>query len=113
MLGAMRDQSRSVWIWATFGVLIFVFVFFFGQQTRGFAPSSRSWAARIADLTVYDSTLNSRFDRAQYRANRSGRLTDEEFYKLKRDVMNDIALTALLADRAKASGMAVTHDELS
>ena len=110
MLEMFRRQSQSWLIWVAFGIIIIVFVFFFGPQAGGITPGSKTWAARVNGTRIYNTQLDATVGRA---ARLTGeRLTDEDFMSFKRQVLVDIATIHVLADHAAASGMQVSDDEL-
>lgn len=113
MLALLRRHSRSWLIWTIFAVLIFVFIFFFGPQTEGFAPSSRSWAVRAPSATVYDTQLNATLQRTLDILGSRGRLEDAEFAQRRLEIAENIALVHVLADRARREGLEISRDELS
>ena len=113
MLDLLRRHSRSWLIWAIFIVLILVFIFFFGPQTEGFAPSNRTWALRIDGHTYYDTQLNAAVQRQMDRSGDRTRMEDAEFNLRRRQVADDISLIYLLADRARSHGLQVSKDELA
>ncbi|TVR04653.1 MAG: hypothetical protein EA398_01455 [Deltaproteobacteria bacterium] len=111
MLALLREHSRSWLIWAIFIVLILVFIFFFGPQTEGFAPSDRTWAVRAPGATIYDTQINATLYRFEPRS--GARMDDATFQARRRQIALNLALVHALADRAEREGLAVGQDEVS
>ncbi len=112
MLEALRKQSQNTLIWGAFAVIIFVFIFFFGPQTSGFAPGSRKWAARVEGRTIYDTQLVRAYERLRDARRDLRRLDDAEFAQLTQQIALDMALVYVLAERADEAGLAVTENEV-
>lgn len=113
MLEALRKQSQNTLIWGAFGVIIFVFIFFFGPQTSGFAPGSRTWAVRVEGHTIYDTQLVRAYERLRDARRDLRRLDDAEFVQLQQQIALDMALVHVLAARAEEAGLAITENEVS
>lgn len=109
MLEKMRKHSQNTFLWAALGVIVFVFVFFFGPQTQGFSPGSRKWAVRVDGHTIYDAQITARFLMTRDRGQRA---SDLEFAEIRRSVARDMALVYVLSDRAREAGLGVTDVEL-
>lgn len=109
MLEKIRKHSQNMFLWAALGVIVFVFVFFFGPQTQGFSPGSRKWAVRVEGHTIFDAQITARFLMTRDRGQRA---SDIEFAELRRSVARDMALVYVLSDRARAAGLGVTDNEL-
>lgn len=109
MLEFMRRQSQSWLVWLALGIIIVVFIFFFGPQAGGFDPRSASWAAKVNGHEIQNTQLEATLGRLM----RTGqRLEGDAFYEAKRDVMEDYAAIELLATRAREAGLAISNDEL-
>lgn len=112
MLALLRNHSRSWLIWAIFIVLILVFIFFFGPQTEGFAPGSRSLAVRAPGAAIYDTQLNATLQRSLDRQGTRARLDDVTFHQRRRQIALDLALVHSLADRAERAGLSIGQNEV-
>lgn len=111
MLEALRRQSQSWLIWVALGIIIIVFVFFFGPQAGGFDPSKKTWAAKVRGSKIYNTELEAAVDRTRQLTGRNVR--GDEYFAVKRDVLLDIAMVHLLADEARSEGLRIADDELS
>ncbi len=109
MLESLRRQSQNTFIWAALGIIVFVFIFFFGPQTAGFSPGSRVWAAKVGNHRIYDQQLTARFLLTRDRGQRLG---DAEYAEVRRSIAYDLSLVRVLADRARENGLEVTDAEL-
>lgn len=94
------------------GVIIVVFIFFFGPQSSGFNPGNRRWAAEVAGETIYDTQLLAAWERLTARTGRRARPSDAEFAELRRGIAENYGAIYLLAQRAKELGLGVTDNEL-
>lgn len=111
MLEALRKQSQSWLIWVALGIIIIVFIFFFGPQAGGFDPSNKQWAAKVRGGKIYNTELEAAIDRANQITGRDTR--GEAYFGVKRDVLLDMAMVHLLADEARSEGLRISDDELS
>ncbi len=112
MLEALRRHSRSWLIWVTLGIIIIVFIFFFGPQAGGFDRNSNGWAVRTkGGNTVNIAELDRTYDRTVRRFLTGP--TDEEFYAAKRRVAMDLGFVEYLAVQARSTGLAIPEDEVA
>lgn len=111
MLGKLRDKSQSYLIYFFFGIIIVVFVFFFGPQSDACSPSAVAVVATVDGREVTSRQLDqmhwrySRDDRA-----RLGREMDPLQRKLW--LTEDVILVHLLAQEARDVGMDVSDEQL-
>jgi peptidyl-prolyl cis-trans isomerase D len=110
MLETLREQRRNKFIYGILGVIIVVFVLFFGPQSSGFLTGSATWAGRVDGREISDANLLSAMER--YTGRQRGRLSDQDFMNRKRTTLQDIALVHLLARRAEGAGLAVSQEEV-
>lgn len=111
MLEALRKQSQSWLIWVALGIIIIVFIFFFGPQAGGFDPSNKQWAAKVRGGKIYNTELEAAIDRAGQITGRDVR--GDAYLDVKRDVLLDMTMVHLLADEARSEGLRISDDELS
>ncbi|MCB9506032.1 MAG: SurA N-terminal domain-containing protein [Myxococcales bacterium] len=112
----MRQALEHTWgKWITgaiFGAIILTFIIFFGPQSRGYAPGSVEWVAKVGDLTVTDREVIASLDRYSRLTGRRQRMDDAAFATARRELTLNMAAVELLAQRAEAAGLAVSDDEL-
>jgi len=113
VLGWMRKQTRSWFVYIAFGVIIIVFVFFYGWR-----------GDRERDATVVAEVNGEKLSRRQYeqayenllmfRRNLSDNkpLTDEEIQKLRQQALDDIIERTVMLQEAARLGIAVGLDEI-
>ena len=109
MLEFLRRQSQSWLVWVGLGLVSVVFIFFFGPQSMGIQPGSKSRAMVVDGTAVSSAELDARVQRLNARGMQ---IPDSMFYQVKRDVAGDVALTLVLANRARKAGLRVADDEL-
>ncbi len=116
MLTKLRQQSQSFLIYILFGILIVVFVFFFGPQAEGWQPGggnaiTNDWAARYDGEEVSSKEV------------RMWMLRQERFRQLDRDGLNNPVLKReaatqlleqlVLEQRARKMGIAVGEEAIA
>lgn len=124
MLTELREKSQSFLIYVLFGVLIFVFIFFFGPQSEGCqsggsgVKARRGWAATVSgagdslELTQEEVELQLRRQAAVSRLSLSD-LQAGELAQMRHDVLMQMVDQARIAQKAKSMGLAVGEDELN
>lgn len=112
MLELLRKQTQNTAVWVALGVIIFVFIFFFGPQTSGFAPGSRSWSGKVAGQTIYDQQILARYELMTLLTGNRQRPSEAEFAEIRRQILLDMSAVHLLAERARDAGLEVSEDEL-
>jgi parvulin-like peptidyl-prolyl isomerase len=110
MLSHMRDASKSWLVYVAFGILILVFVFYFGPQTEGCEPSRRETAAVVNGTQIENTDISILLNRV---TRRNQRVEDGEYIKLQKQVLEKLSLLYLLSDEARESGLEVSPEELS
>lgn len=112
MLDKMREMSNSAGILLVFGAIIFVFIFFFGPQTAGIAVTTRDHLGGVGDVDVFSNVLDARLGRERMIAGERGSLDEAEMTRRRRTTLEDYLLMRYLAQRAEASGLRVSDDEV-
>jgi peptidyl-prolyl cis-trans isomerase D len=116
MLTQLRDKSQSFLIFVLFGMLIVVFIFFFGPQAEGIRPGGPQsnvggWAVKIGDEEVTQREVEMAVRRQALFE--SDDLDEGELARLRRLTAEQVAARVALEQRARSMGMAVTDTELS
>lgn len=116
MLTQLRDKSQSFLIFVLFGMLIVVFIFFFGPQAEGIRPggpqaSVGGWAVKIGDEEITQREVEMAVRRQALFE--SDDLDEGELARLRRLTAEQVAARVALEQRARSMGMAVTDKELS
>ena len=99
MLTNLRERSqRSFGVLILFGMLTFIFIFFFGPQSEGCQPQQANvsldgWAARINGVEL------SRREVEEFGLPRGNRRTDDELASLRQDVLVGLIDQELLAQQ--------------
>ena len=113
MLTNLRERSqRSFGVLILFGMLTFIFIFFFGPQSEGCQPQQANvsldgWAARINGVELERREVENL---VYLRGNRR---TDDELASLRQDILVGLIDQELLAQRAIAVGINIDEKGLS
>lgn len=113
MLTNLRERSqRSFGVLILFGMLTFIFIFFFGPQSEGCQPQQAStslegWAARVNGVELPRREVEN----LVYL--RGDRRSDTEMKSLRQDILLGLVDQELLAQRAAAVGIAIDERGLS
>ena len=113
MLTNLRERSqRSFGVLILFGMLTFIFIFFFGPQSEGCQPQQANvsldgWAARINGVELPRREVENL---VYLRGNRR---TDDELASLRQDILVGLIDQELLAQRAIAVGINIDEKGLS
>lgn len=116
MLTDLREKSQSFLIYILFGILIVVFIFFFGPQSEGCQPNAAkvrnlsSWAADVNGETVTQREVEISV-RRQALLNRN--FDDSKMDQLRRDTVDQVVEQALMEQRARSMGLAIGDTALS
>jgi len=116
MLTDLREKSQSFFIYILFGILIVVFIFFFGPQSEGCQPNAvkvrnlSSWAAKVNGETVTQREVEISV-RRQALLNRN--FDDSKMNELRRDTVDQVVEQTLLEQRARSMGLAIGDKALS
>ncbi|MCA9543927.1 MAG: SurA N-terminal domain-containing protein [Myxococcales bacterium] len=111
MLTQLRLKSQNFMIFILFGMLIFVFIFFFGPQSQGFQPggsqgATTGIAAKVGGVEIPASHV-------EIAVRRQGDVDAEQLPAVRREALEQIVEQELLAQKAQAAGIALSDDELS
>ena len=115
MLVDLREKSQSFLIFILFGILIFVFIFFFGPQSQGFqadgreAPDPSGWAARVNDEVITQREVDLSVRRQAFFL---GADDNKGLSKLKRDSVFQLVDQKLIEQRARAAGITASEESL-
>jgi peptidyl-prolyl cis-trans isomerase D len=118
MLTDLREKSQSFLVYILFGILIFVFIFFFGPQADGCQPNAPTpravtgWAASVngEDISVKEVNLSV------YRQKQFDQSFPDEaaaIARLSREIVVQLTEQAILEQQAQRMGMAVSESELT
>lgn len=117
MLTELREKSQSFGIYILFGILIVVFIFFFGPQSEGLQPGGQQvnlndWAVEVGDEEISQREVEISVRRQA--------LYDPDFDAdeaalavLRRQSAMQLAEQAVLEQRAREMGLAVSEEALS
>ncbi len=117
MLTQLRQQSQSFLIYILFGILIVVFIFFFGPQAEGWQPGQQTrrdpseWAARAGaqEASGQEVTL------WMLRQERYNLLDDDALANpgVRREAATQILEQLMLEDRARSAGLRASESEVT
>lgn len=122
MLDKIRENSRSPLTYAIFGIIILVFIAYFGPGSAGCtgitggATGTVAWAAKVDGEEIssreYQNAYAQFFE--SYRRSMNGQMTEAmaEQLKLKETVVDRLVERRLLVALAKKHGLWVSDDEL-
>ncbi|MEZ4474660.1 MAG: SurA N-terminal domain-containing protein [bacterium] len=114
MLTKLREKSQGFLILVLFGMLIFVFIFFFGPQAEGFRPGGSQGPAVGEAAKVRGQEITMReVDMVVRRSLDSSDMEDGELGKMRREGALQLVDQVLLEQRARQMGLAVGADEIS
>lgn len=117
MLTELREKSQSFGIYILFGILIFVFIFFFGPQSEGCQPGGTTmnlsdWAAEVGGEEIVQREVEISVRRQA--------LYDPDFDSdaealalLRRQAAQQIVEQAVVEQHARRMGLAVSDEALS
>lgn len=116
MLTQLRQQSQSFLIYILFGILIVVFIFFFGPQAEGWQPGqspqhTADWAARAGNQEASGQEVRMWLGRQV----RYGLMESEDVGNpgVRREAATQILEQLVLEDRARAAGMRAGDGEVT
>lgn len=112
MLGWMRKQTRSWFVYIAFGIIIVVFVFFYGWGGRGAREQEMVSLVNNQKITrrQYNETYENllKLSRNTYKRD----LSEEEIGQLRQRAMDDLIDRTLLLQEAGRWGLMVSLDEI-
>ncbi len=113
MLTRLREQSQSFLIFILFGMLIVVFIFFFGPQSQGWKPgggggSSMTWAARIngQEIPLQDIEI-------AVRRHAQDSMEAQQVYQMRSAARRQIMDQVLLEQSARKMGLTVSETDVT
>ncbi len=113
MLTNLRENSQHFVIYLLFGILIFVFIFFFGPQTQGCQPGEQQarvgWAATVGDVDITQQEVEVAIRRRLSTED----MRDEDLAALRRETLLQLIDQTAVANKARAAGFAISRDELA
>ena len=116
MLTDLREKSQSFLIYILFGILIVVFIFFFGPQSEGCQPNAArtrnlsAWAANVNGETITQREVEISV-RRQALLNRN--FDDDKMPELRRSTVDQVVEQTVLEQKARAMGLAIGDKSLS
>jgi peptidyl-prolyl cis-trans isomerase D len=116
MLTQLREKSQSFLIFILFGMLIVVFIFFFGPQAEGIRPgggpttSLSGWAVDVDGEEISQREVEMSVRRQAFYGQD---INNDELPKVRRETAHQVAGRALIANRAAQMGLALGDEELS
>lgn len=114
MLTELREKSQSFIIYILFGILIFVFVFFFGPQSQGCAGGGSTARYRVGwAAEVHGEEIDQREVEAVVRRYASDVDSEAELARMRRQALLQLIDQEVLAQRARALGLAVSEADVT
>jgi len=112
MLGWMRRQTRSWFVYIAFGVIIVVFVFFYGWRGRGSGEQAVIALVNSQKITrrLYNETYKNLLTISRSIYKRS--LTEEEIKQLRQRALEELIERTLMIQEAGRFGLTVSLDEV-
>lgn len=115
MLAAMRRNATNPLVLIPVGIIVFVFIFTFGQWGGGDVSGNLPMAATVNGRVISEAMFNVAYSR-QYQNNqlirRGYTVEDAKRDGLKEKVLEDLISRELLAQLAEQRGLVVTDDEV-
>jgi len=112
MLGWMRKQTRSWFVYVAFGIIIIVFVFFYGYS--GQSGPGQSVVATVNDYKItrkqYEKNYENMLMVSRNVYNKTS-FTEEELQQLKQSALDDLIERTLILLEADRLGITVSLDE--
>ena len=115
MISDLREKSQNFVIYLLFGILIFVFIFFFGPQSDGCNPAKVSgnhragWAATVGGQTIKQQEVEIIVRRVLNTRERD----EAGIERLRHDCLLQLIDQYTVAARAEALGLAVSEKEVT
>lgn len=113
MLGWMRKQTRSWFVYIAFGIIIVVFVFFYGW--RGDMAGDEATVAVVNGEKLTRKQYEQAYENLlMFRRNLSedSPITDEEIKQLRQQALDNIIERTVMFQEAARLGIAVSQDEI-
>lgn len=111
MLGWMRKQTRSWFVYIAFGIIIIVFVFFYGWGGRGTREDAVVAMVNDQEITrrQYDRNYENLLMMSRNIYQRA--LTEKEAEELRKRALDDLIDRTLMLQEAERRGLGVSQDE--
>lgn len=109
MLEQLRQGTKNPILLLAFGILIVVFVLYFGPGTEMLSPSTRAVAATVDGTDLYTTDVQVLVNRV---AQRELKNDPVKYTELQRQATEKLALLHLLELKSRQHGFTVTPDEL-
>jgi parvulin-like peptidyl-prolyl isomerase len=115
MISDLREKSQNFAIYLMFGILIFVFIFFFGPQSDGCNPAKggathrAGWAATVGGQTITQQEVEIIVRRMLNTRERD----EAGIERLRHDCLMQLIDQYTVAARAEALGLAVSEVEVT
>jgi parvulin-like peptidyl-prolyl isomerase len=114
MISDLREKSQNFVIYLLFGILIFVFIFFFGPQSDGCNPARGTahragWAASVGGEEITQQEVEVMVRRVLNTRDRD----DASLDALRRDSLLMLIDQYAVAQRAAAFGLAVSEKDVT
>jgi peptidyl-prolyl cis-trans isomerase D len=116
MLTDLREKSQSFLIYILFGILIVVFIFFFGPQSEGCQPNAvrvrnlSAWAAKVNGEAITQREVEISV-RRQALLNRN--FDDSKMAELRRTTVDQVVEQTVVEQKARSMGLAIGDKSLS
>ena len=112
MLGWMRKQTRSWFVYIAFGIIIIVFIFFYGYS--GQSGPGQSVVATVNDYKItrqqYEKNYENMLMMSRNVYNKTS-FTEEELKQLRQSALDDLIERTLMLMEADRLGITVSLDE--
>ena len=112
MLGWMRRQTKSWFVYLAFGIIIVVFVFFYGWGGRG--NLGQTVVAEVNGQKITNRQYEENYEnllRLSRNVYNKTSFTDEEIKQLRQRALDDLIEKTLLLQEAERLGIEVSPDE--
>jgi len=112
MLGWMRKQTKSWFVYLAFGIIIIVFVFFYGYS--GDVAPGQGAAAEVNGQKITRSQYEKNYENLLLMSrnvyNKTS-FTEEELKQLRQQALDDLIERTLILQEAERLGITVSQDE--
>ena len=117
MISDLREKSQNFVIYLLFGILIFVFIFFFGPQSSGCSRNGPQpnqprvgWAATVSGRQITQQEVEMMVRRVMMM---SDDVDQASLDKVRRDCLLQLIDRAAVVARAEAAGLAVSERDVT
>jgi len=113
MLDVIRRQSASLAVKIILGLIVIVFVFFFGSSSLRQDSNARQTAATVNGETISSRLVNGMYEFQKDNNPLYKQLPEALQANLKQNILNSLIEDALLTSYAKKMGLRVSNEELA